>query len=85
MVKRYKIEFTESENSYCYTGEWDNVIMYADSEEMALALAKDWINENMVSYPYESMVRYPYEIEDGKIIFPGLESEKYIYRVKDRI
>lgn len=85
MIKRYKVEFTEQENNYCYTGGWDDVIIAAESEEEAIELAKDWINENMVSYPYESMVRYPYEIEDGKIIFPGLESEKYIYRVKDRI
>lgn len=75
MIKRYKVEFTEQENNYCYTGGWDDVIIAAESEEEAIELAKDWINENMVSYPYE--------IEGGKIIFPGLESEKYIYRVKD--
>ena len=49
-MKKYRVEITEVENTYCYTGEWDSDFIQddieAESEEEAIELAKDYINDN---------------------------------------
>lgn len=48
---KFRVEITEKENGYCYTGEWDNDFIpegyiIAESEEEAEELAKTYIDEN---------------------------------------
>lgn len=48
---KFRVEITEKENGYCYTGEWNNNFIpegyiEAETEEEAEAIARDYINEN---------------------------------------
>ena len=45
-MKEYRVEFTEQENGYCYTGGWDNEIVEAKTAEEAVELLKANILEN---------------------------------------
>lgn len=49
-MKKFKVEMTKAENTYCYTGEWDSDFypdnIEAETEEEAIEFAKDiFIND----------------------------------------
>lgn len=46
MLKEYRVEFTEQENGYCYTGGWDTEIVEAETAEEAIELLKTHFTEN---------------------------------------
>lgn len=51
LVKKYKVEITEEENGYCYTGEWDGDFLpkgyvEAVNEREAEELAREYIRDN---------------------------------------
>ena len=46
MLKEYRVEFTEQENGYCYTGGWDTEIVEAETAEEAIELLKAHFTEN---------------------------------------
>lgn len=50
-MNKYKVEMTEKENTYCYTGEWDSDFysenyIEAENEDEAIEFAKNYLNEN---------------------------------------
>ena len=46
MLKKYRVEFTEQGNGYCYTGGWDTEIVEAETAEEAIELLKAHFAEN---------------------------------------
>ena len=46
MLKEYRVEFTEQENGYCYTGEWGTEIVEAETADEAVELLKAHFTEN---------------------------------------
>ena len=45
-MKNYRVEFTEQENGYCYTGGWDTEIVEAETAEEAIELLGTHFTEN---------------------------------------
>ena len=45
-MMNYRVEFTEQENGYCYTGGWDTEIVEAETAEEAIELLKAHFAEN---------------------------------------
>lgn len=45
MLRMYRIDYTFKENGYAYTGEWYSENVQAESEDEAIELIKQWINE----------------------------------------
>ena len=46
MLKEYRVEFTEQENGYFYTGGWDTEIVEAGTAKEAIELLKAHFTEN---------------------------------------
>lgn len=55
MIKRYVVEFTESENNYTYTGEWHQEVVDAVDEEEAIEFVKELFDyhEDYIFRAYE--------------------------------
>lgn len=41
-MTEYRVSYTEQENGYCFTGEWMDEIVEAESEEEAIELIKQY-------------------------------------------
>lgn len=74
-MRNYRVEFTEQENGYCYTGGWDTEIVEAETAEEAIELLKAHFDEND-----ENSEDYIYRIINmEKVTLHGLDEEVTVY------
>lgn len=45
-MKEFRVEYTEQENNYCYSGMWADEIVEAETAEEAIELLKQYFVEN---------------------------------------
>lgn len=71
-MKKYRVELTEAENTFCFTGEWDSDAIpdaiEAETEDEAIDFAKDYFIEQC-----RKMGNYDVDVED------------YIFRAKEEL
>lgn len=77
-MMNYRVEFTEQENGYCYTGEWDTEIVEAETAEEAIELLKAHFEENGGSAD-----AYIYRVRLEKVILYGLDEEVMVNMEQD--
>ena len=44
-MKNIRVEFTEKENNYTFTGEWYEEVVEAETKEEAIEIIKSWLTE----------------------------------------
>lgn len=90
-MKKYRVEITEVENTYCYTGEWDSDFMQDDinavSADEAIEIAKDIINAdggNADDYLFRIKEERPYvDDKDKAEVLEAVKSLFVEYNKKD--
>ena len=74
-MRNYRVEFTEQENGYCYTGGWDTEIVEAETAEEAIELLKSHFDEND-----GNSEDYIYRIRNMEnVTLHGLDEEVTVY------
>lgn len=74
-MREYRVEFTEKENNYNYTGEWYTEVVEAEIAEEAIELLKAHFDENG-----GDSEDYIYRIRNmEKVTLHGLDEEVAVY------